>query len=44
MHYKDMEYWTAMKNYKRIVLEWGLAEIESTGAPILEKNLENHFG
>jgi len=37
MCYKDMEYRTAMKDYKNIVLERGLAEIERTHDPILEK-------
>jgi len=41
MHYEDMEYQTAMKDYKNIVLERGLTEIERTQAPIPEKNLEN---
>jgi len=44
MCYEDMEYQTAMKDYKNIVLERGLAEIEKTWGPGLDRILDNRFG
>ena len=44
MCYEDMEYRTAMKDYKNIVLERELAEIEKTRGPGLDRNLDNCFG